>query len=293
MSERVERDEIGGDVRGRVHGDVRDWVGLPEKRDVYGVGVSCIDSYEAVVEAVVRAARAERPLTVSLLDVHALMLAATRRAMGRAIARADIVTPDGQPVRWALNALHGAGLRRRVCGSTLMLETCAAAEREGLPMYLYGSVPAVLEPLHVRLRCLYPRLAIAGVYASRMRPRVFPPPVDEPEDRDDAVRIRASGARILLVGLGCPLQEMWAAAQRERLGMPALCVGAAFDFLAGRKARAPVWMQERGLEWLHRLAHDPRRLAGRYARYNALYLFYLARALCTGSSPRRLASANA
>jgi exopolysaccharide biosynthesis WecB/TagA/CpsF family protein len=260
---------------------VSDGAGLPRRLEVFGVGVSSTDRYDEVVARVVEAARAERPLVLSALSVHALMLAASEPAMGRSLERADIVTTDGQPVRWALNALHRQRLRRRVCGPQLMLDVCAAAARERLPIFLYGSRAAVLEPLTARLHARFPSLRIAGADPSRQRPRGFPPSVEEPEDRADVAQIRRSGARIVLIGLGCPLQEMWAAAHREALGVPALCVGAAFDFHAGLKARAPQAMQDHGLEWLYRLAQDPRRLFARYARYNTLFLVELARALAT------------
>ena len=252
---------------------------LPPKLDLFGVGVSATDSYDEVVSQVIAAAHDRRPLTVSALSVHALMMAATEPQMRRSLVSADIVTTDGQPVRWAMNALHGAGLRERVCGPELMLRVCEAAAREGVPIYLYGSLPKVLRPLVANLRARWPSLRIVGAHPSRMRERSFPPSVDEDFDRDDVERIKMSGARLVFIGLGCPLQEMWAVAQRERLGMPALCVGAAFDFHAGLKQRAPAFMQRLGLEWAYRLAQDPRRLIGRYAKYNSQFLLHLARAL--------------
>lgn len=248
---------------------------LPPKLSLFGVGVSRTDRYDEVVEQVIAAARDHRPLMLSALSVHALMMAATRPEMGRSIGRADIVTADGQPVRWAMNLLYEAKLVRRVCGPELMLEVCAAAARERLPIYLYGSRPEVVERLAARLPERFPGLAIAGVDPSRVRPPGFPPSVEEPEDRADVARIVASGARIVFIGLGCPLQETWVAAHREALGMPALCVGAAFDFHAGVKVRAPEWLQRLGLEWLFRLAQDPRRLFRRYARTNSEFLLRL------------------
>jgi len=260
---------------------------LPPKLEVFGVGVSATDRADEVVAHVIDAARARRPLVVSALSVHALMMAAEEEAMGRAIARADLVTTDGQPVRWALNLLHRTKLARRVCGPQLMLEVCAAAARQRLPIFLYGSRDAVIARLTERLRARFPSLPIAGVDPSRVRPKRFPPPVDEPEDLADVERIRASAARILFVGLGCPLQETWAAAHRERLGMPALCVGAAFDFHAGLKSRAPQVLQDHGLEWTWRLLQDPRRLLGRYARYNSAFLGRIAAELARGRGAGR------
>lgn len=251
----------------------------PRKLEVFGVPISSTDRYEEVVAHVLAAARAGRPLTVYALAVHGLMLAAGEPMLQRSIARADIVAADGQPLRWALNALHGARLRSRVCGPELMLHACCAAAREALPVYLYGSTERALAALRRRLAARFPGLPIAGAFASRRRAPGFPPAVDEEADREDAERVRRSGARLVFVGLGCPLQELWADAQRERLGVPALCVGAAFDFHAGLRRRPPALVQAAGLEWAFRLAQDPRRLAGRYARHNTAFLVRLAGAL--------------
>lgn len=250
---------------------------LPRKLHLLGVGVSACDQPAVVVGQILHAAWEGRPLMLSALSVHALVMAARHPEMAAAIARADLVTTDGQPVRWALNLVHHAGLRQRLCGPDLMLASCAAAAQEGLPVYLYGSLGKVLLPLTRNLRARYPTLRIAGAWSPRMRPRSFPPPVDDPIDHADVERIRQSGARICFVGLGCPLQELWAAAHRERLGMPVLCVGAAFDFHAGLKRRAPAWMQRAGLEWVYRLVQDPRRLWRRYAETNVRFLWGVGR----------------
>ena len=265
----------GGDPGPAASGAVAE-PGLPARLPVFGVGISASSRYEEIVSAVVERARLGRPLALTALSVHGLMLAAEDAEMAAALARMDVVTTDGQPVRWAVNALHRTQLSQRISGPELMLRTCAAAERERLPIFLYGSRPAVILKLRDRLRGRFPRLAFAGVEPSRVRPRRFPPPTAEPADFDDVERIRESGAALVFVGLGCPLQELWVAAHREHLGMPALCVGAAFDFHAGLLPRAPDWMQARGLEWLYRLAREPRRLWRRYLLHNPAYLARLA-----------------
>ena len=237
---------------------------LPPKLSLFGVGISAPTATRTWSGTMIRAAHERRPMMVSALSVHALMVAAAKPEMRASIEQADLVTSDGQPVRWALNALHKAHLSQRVCGPDLMARLCAVAAQQKLPNFLYGSRPPVLRALCRKLRAAHPSLCIAGSHASRMRTPRFPPIVDDPADEEDVEFIRDSGARLVFVGLGCPLQEMWVAAHRERLGMPALCVGAAFDFLAGLRPRAPRYMQDHGLEWLHRLASDPKRLSGRY-----------------------------
>lgn len=238
---------------------------LPPRREVAGVGVSVTD-YARTTDAVIAAAEANRPLLVTALAVHGLTVAASDAEIGTAIQSFDVVTPDGQPVRWALNLLHGVGLEDRVYGPELMLRVCAAAEREGVGIYLYGSRSTVLDGLRTRLQARFPRLRIAGWRASRFRPSTAE------EDADDVRDILSSGAGIVFVGLGCPRQERWAYEHRNLIPRPMICVGAAFDFHAGTVRQAPSWMQARGLEWLFRLAMEPRRLWKRYLTTNPKFV---------------------
>jgi N-acetylglucosaminyldiphosphoundecaprenol N-acetyl-beta-D-mannosaminyltransferase len=181
----------------------------------------------------------------------------------------DLIVPDGQPVRWALNALHHAGLKNRVYGPELMLRTCAAAAQQAVPIFLFGGTADLLEKLRSNLLARYPNLKIAGMRASKFR-RL------SAEERDELVQeIRASGAQITFVGIGCPRQEIWAYEFRESLSMPILAVGAAFNFHAGLLAQAPSILQDVGLEWAFRLAHEPIRLWRRYLLLNPLYVALL------------------
>jgi exopolysaccharide biosynthesis WecB/TagA/CpsF family protein len=182
----------------------------------------------------------------------------------------DLLVPDGQPVRWAMRWLHGAKLPDRVYGPRLTLLTCERAEREQTPIFLFGGSPALLDKLEEGLLRRFPKLQIAGRQPSKFRCLM-------PEERDETVAaIRATDARITLVGLGCPRQEVFAYEFREALGMPLLAVGAAFNFIAGELPQAPKWLQDRGLEWAYRLVAEPRRLWRRYLLLNPLYLSLLA-----------------
>jgi exopolysaccharide biosynthesis WecB/TagA/CpsF family protein len=239
-----------------------------QKRSVLGVLVDPAD-YATAVDRVVAAAREGRPLAVSALAVHGVMTGYGDAEHRARLNRLDLVVPDGQPVRWALNLLHGAGLRDRVYGPTLMLRICERAAREGLGIYLYGSTPEVLEKLSQGLRRRFPELAISGAEPSRFR-RLSPA-----EKAEVVERVRGSGARIVFVGLGCPRQEVWAYEYRDALSLPVIAVGAAFDFHAGLKAQAPRWMQDRGLEWLFRFASEPRRLWRRYLLLNPAFVALL------------------
>jgi len=235
---------------------------------VLGVGVDACD-LEAAAGRVIAAARDGRPLGVACLAVHGLMTAVGDPAYRARLADLELVVADGQPVRWALNWRHRAGLAERVYGPDLTLEVCRRAEAAELPVYLFGSTDAVLERLESSLKERFPRLGIAGSQPSRFRS------LSEAERREDLERVRASGARILLCGLGCPRQEVWVYENRRELGLPCLAVGAAFDFLSGRLAQAPAWVQRRGLEWAFRLAREPRRLWRRYLLLNPAFVILL------------------
>lgn len=230
-----------------------------------GVLVNALD-YDAAVAAVMGAAREGRPFAVTAAASHAVMTGVADPAHRYRLNALDLVVPDGQPVRWALNALHRVRLAERVYGPELMLRCCAAAAREGLPVFLYGSTAATLERLRAALVSRVPGLVIAGAMPSRFRR------LDAAEKAEVVETVRASGARLLFVGLGCPRQEVWAYEYRPHLALPLVAVGAAFDFHAGTQAQAPSVMQRNGLEWLFRLAHEPRRLWRRYLGLGPLYL---------------------
>ncbi len=239
------------------------------KRNVLGVLVDAVD-YAGATEQVVAAARDRRPLALTALAVHGVMTGVLDPAHNARLNSFDLVTPDGQPVRWGLNLLHGAGLTDRVYGPTLTLRVLERCAEQGLPVYLYGSTEETLARLIPALERMFPALKIAGVEPSKFRP------VQPGEDREIAERIRSSGARLVLVGLGCPRQEIFAHAMRPLLDMPLMAVGAAFDYHAGLLRKPPAWMQRAALEWLWRLGLEPKRLWRRYVVLNPAYLARLA-----------------
>ncbi len=238
------------------------------KRNILGILVDVVD-YEGALEAVFDAARHKIPFSVAALAVHGLMIGALDQEHRYRLNSLDLVVPDGQPVRWALDWLHGAGLHDRVRGPDLTLAVCHQAEREGLSVYLYGSTPEILSRMKENLIRRFPHLAIAGVMCSKFR-RLSPA-----EKEELTAKVRESGASIVFVGLGCPRQEVWAYEFRNALSVPILAVGAAFPFIAGTVPQAPRWMQAHGLEWLFRLSTEPLRLWKRYLILNPLYLLLL------------------
>ncbi len=241
--------------------DVMVWHG---KKNILGILVDALD-YEAAVERTTQAAKDHRHFTVATAAVHGVMEGVLSREQKFRLNHFDLVTPDGQPVRWALRILHGAKLIDRVYGPNLTLRLCARAEREDLAVYFYGNKSEVLSALQISLKKRFPSLRIAGMEPSKFRGL-------SQEERDRVVqRIRESGASLVFVGLGCPLQDVWTYEYREFLSMPVVAVGGAFGVLAGKVPQAPVWMQNRGLEWLFRLCSEPRRLWRRYLLLSPIY----------------------
>jgi exopolysaccharide biosynthesis WecB/TagA/CpsF family protein len=239
------------------------------KRNVLGVLVDAVDP-DTAVNRVVLAAREGRPYAVTALAVHGVMTGVEDPVQRYRLNRFDLVTPDGQPVRWALNWLYGAKLSESVHGSGLMTEVCRAAAAEGLPIFLYGSRPEVLDRLQQSLLRRFPDLRVAGSEPSRFRRTTL-------EEKKEIIdRILASGAAITFVGLGCPRQEVFAFEYREALGMPVLAVGAAFDYLAGFLTPPHPLVRRFGLEWVHRLLQEPGRLWKRYTVVNVRYVIALA-----------------
>ncbi|HZN66948.1 MAG TPA: WecB/TagA/CpsF family glycosyltransferase [Tepidisphaeraceae bacterium] len=248
----------------------------PIKLDLFGVHVSPT-CYDEAVQCVLSAAREGRGGAVDLMPVHGLITAVRDAGFRRRINRDfDIVAPDGQPVRWALNLFHQAGLTDRVYGPELMLRLCGAAAAAGVGVYLYGSTAGVVDKLKNTLVGRFPGLRVAGAESPPFRP------LTEDEGRAAVERFNASGAGIVFVGTGCPRQEMFAAEHRDKVRAVLVCVGAAFDFHAGAKRMAPPWIQRRGLEWLYRLCQEPGRLWRRYLVTNTIFSLLVGRRLLLG-----------
>ncbi|HEU5235309.1 MAG TPA: WecB/TagA/CpsF family glycosyltransferase [Terriglobales bacterium] len=235
------------------------------KHNLLGILIDAVD-YEAAVERVLDAAREGRGAAVSALAVHGVMTGALDPIHRYRLNRFDLIVPDGQPVRWALNLMYGTRLEDRVYGPELTLRVCQRAAEEQVPVFFYGSTEPVLDRMQSNLVERFPTLQIAGVEASKFRR------LTQSEAMDLSTRIRQSGAAIVFAGLGCPRQETWAYEFRDLLSMPILAVGAAFPFIAGELRQAPPRLQRIGMEWFFRLCTEPKRLWRRYAFLNPAYV---------------------
>lgn len=212
---------------------------------------------------------------ICLCNVHSVVTSSRNPQFRSVINNADLAAPDGAPVAWAVGRL--AGLRQeRINGPDLMERYMAAAQECGQSIYLYGGSEATLAALQRAIRLRYPRLLVAGAHAPPFRA------LSAEEDQAAVDAINRSGANMVFVGLGCPKQELWMGAHCGRIAAPMAGVGAAFDYHAGLLKRAPPWWRRHGLEWLHRLGQEPRRLARRYLVTNTLFILGMARQLFAG-----------
>jgi N-acetylglucosaminyldiphosphoundecaprenol N-acetyl-beta-D-mannosaminyltransferase len=242
---------------------------------VLGAVIDAI-SWQPALERLLEWGRARESRYVTICNVHVVVTASRDAAYRAVINASDMATPDGAPVAWMLRR-QGFVDQPRISGPDLMWALCERAASTQMPVYCYGSTERTLELMRQRLLAAFPALQIS---------LESPPFRALTSDEDEAVvaRINASGAGIVFVGLGCPKQEMWMAAHRGRIDAVMIGVGAAFDFHAGTVARAPAWMRNNGLEWLHRLASEPGRLWKRYLVTNTLFILGAARQLLFSKS---------
>jgi N-acetylglucosaminyldiphosphoundecaprenol N-acetyl-beta-D-mannosaminyltransferase len=250
-------------------------VGSPQSRyapclNVLGVGVSAIDMPLAIatIDSWI-ASRARRYVCVT--GVHGIMESHGDATLRNILNQAGLVTPDGMPLVW-LGWWHGHRQMERVYGPDLVLSMCAHSVPKGYRNFFFGGAHGVADDLAERLRARFPGLAVVGTYTPPFRS------MTDIEEEELARQIAAAAPDILWVGLSTPKQERWMAAHVDRLKVPAMIgVGAAFDFHSGRKRQAPRVLQRAGLEWLFRLASEPRRLWRRYLTNNPRFVWHVLR----------------
>ncbi len=238
------------------------------KLDVLGVSISTT-SYEEVSTACsewIADKSAGRGRYICVTSVHGVMEARKNQRIRNILNEADIVTPDGMPLVWALRSF-GAVSQGRVYGPNLMLTLCELAETAAHRIFLYGGTTEILDALEQNLRQRYPKLIVAGKCSPPFRP------LTPDEDEEISELIRMACPDMIFVGISTPRQELWMADHVGIFqGVIMIGVGAAFDFHAGRVRQAPAWMQARGLEWFYRLIQEPARLWRRYVLVTPWFL---------------------
>jgi N-acetylglucosaminyldiphosphoundecaprenol N-acetyl-beta-D-mannosaminyltransferase len=242
----------------------------PRKRQsVQGANIDAL-SWDEALHRIIAAAAVRESRYVCICNVHSVVTAARDPEFRRIVNEADMATPDGAPIAWALRTFGHPG-QQRINGPDLMWRYLEQAEQIGQSVFFYGSTVATLEKLRTVLQARFPRLRIAGMHSPPFRR------LSSTEDAEEVRMINQSGAHAVFVGLGCPKQEIWMAAHRGTVRAVMIGVGAAFDYHAGVVKRAPLWWQQHGLEWLYRLASEPRRLFKRYMVTNTLFIIGFSR----------------
>jgi N-acetylglucosaminyldiphosphoundecaprenol N-acetyl-beta-D-mannosaminyltransferase len=241
-----------------------------ERVNILNVGVSALNITQAL-DIIGGWIGKRQPNYVCVTGVHGVMESQRDENLRHIHNSAGLVTPDGMPLVW-LSRLRGRSDVARVYGPDLMLALCERSISKGYRHFLYGGTEDALEQLVGNLERRFPGLQIVGKYSPPFRP------LTDEEDDQIVQMINEASPDIVWVGLSTPKQERWMAAHMRRLTTPVLLgVGAAFDFHAGLKKQAPRWMQRSGLEWLFRLATEPRRLGPRYLVNNPLFVLLVLR----------------
>ena len=240
--------------------------------NVIGLPVAATNYTGAIEWITEHARKGDRAYAVEAANTHVAALARHDKEFGQAMAKFDLICPDGMPLVWSVNRQleKAEKLTDRVYGPTLMLKCIqASAGQSDLKHFLLGGAQSTLDKLEEKFANDYPGAVIAGSYS--------PPFGEWPEEEFDKIcdLIKLSGANHVWVGLGCPKQELWIAENKKNL--PPACyfgIGAAFAFHAGEVKQAPSMIQKCGMEWIYRVIKEPRRLFKRYLVYNSLFVYY-------------------
>jgi N-acetylglucosaminyldiphosphoundecaprenol N-acetyl-beta-D-mannosaminyltransferase len=205
-----------------------------------------------------------------IANVHMLVEAYGNAGFAKIVNNADLVTPDGVPLTWGLMLLHGIK-QDRVAGMDLLPDVLREAARNQISVYFYGGTEAMHSLLREQLPRSYPLLIVAGMFSPPFRD------LTQDEITQTVEIINKSEAKVVIVCLGCPKQELWMGSMKNRINATMIGVGGALPVLLGIRKRAPRWMQNCGLEWLFRLLQEPWRLFFRYAITNSIFIYLLSK----------------
>ncbi len=242
---------------------------LSMKIQVLSLSVT-IGKYKKVVEDISTLAQQGRGSYVCVANVHMLAEANKDADFKKIVCNADIVTPDGMPLVWAIRLLYGVK-QDRIAGMDILPALLSEAEVNQLPVYFYGGTPEMLQLTRASIQSQFPNLILAGLYSPPFRR------LSSQEESNIIKEINASGARMVFVILGCPKQERWMASMKPHINACMIGVGGALPVMVGLQKRAPLWMQKSGLEWLYRLLQEPKRLFKRYLITNSIFLWLFMR----------------
>jgi N-acetylglucosaminyldiphosphoundecaprenol N-acetyl-beta-D-mannosaminyltransferase len=222
--------------------------------------------HKSAIEKVSELVKGGKGGYICFSTVHMVMESYDNPEYGAKVNGADFIIPDGMPLVW-MQKLQSAKTAARVRANDLMIMLCGYAEKNNLKVGFYGGRQEVINAIIERARTDFPKLQIPYAFSPPFRP------LTQEEDAEIVSQINRARPDILFMGLGCPKQENWMAAHKDRLTTVMLGVGASFDFYAGNVKESPEWMGKLGLEWLFRLWQEPRRLWRRYLILNPRFLW--------------------
>ncbi|MFT3949352.1 MAG: WecB/TagA/CpsF family glycosyltransferase [Agriterribacter sp.] len=241
-----------------------------QKMEILGLSVTT-GKYQDFIDRISALAVAEKSSYVCVANVHMLVEAHKSKEFCTVVNNADIVTPDGMPLVWALRLLRNYK-QDRVAGMDLLPDLLKLSEQNQLPVYFYGGTEDLIKKTREFLHAAFPALPVAGFYSPPFRA------LTHNEEAEVEQKIKDSKAKIVFVILGCPKQEKWMAFMHGKVNACMIGIGGALPVLAGMQKRAPVWMQKSGLEWLYRFFQEPSRLARRYTVTNTIFVWLLLKA---------------
>lgn len=241
------------------------------KKQVIGSDIS-LGTYDEFIKYFFEIAQRRKSSYVCVANVHMLIEGFKDPVFQKIINEADLATPDGMPISKALGWLYGIR-QDRVAGMDIMPDLMQKCEKHNLSIYLYGSTDDILADIKLKAENEFPSLNICGMYSPPFRD------IDADEHKRILRRINDANPDFVFVALGCPKQEKWMAQQKGHINSCMIGLGGAFEVYAGRKKRAPLWMQRGSLEWFYRLLNDPRRLWKRYLYTNSFFVILLLKQL--------------
>ena len=229
-------------------------------------------SHESAIEQINELVKAKNGGYVCFSTVHMVMESHDNAEYGGRVNGADVIIPDGMPLVW-MQKLQGAKDANRIRANDLMIMLCAFAEKNDLTIGFYGGQQTVIDAIKERAKTDFPNLKIVYAFSPPFRP------LTDEEDAEITAEINCQKPDLLFMGLGCPKQENWMAAHKEKVSAVMLGVGASFDFYAGNVKESPEWLGKLGLEWLFRLTQEPKRLWRRYLILNPRFVWLATRQL--------------
>ena len=229
-----------------------------------------LGTYRDFINEIIYLANSGTHSFVCFANVHQLIEAYRNPPFATMIKKAALVAPDGMPLTWALRLLFKIK-QERVAGMDLLPILLREAEIKKLPVFFYGGTEQMLIKTKEHINKNYPELVLSGIYSPPFRQ------LSANENEEICDVINSSGAKLVFVVLGCPKQEKWMAAAKDKVNATMIGIGAAVPVMIATQKRAPKWMQKSGLEWFYRLFQDPRRLWKRYLVTNAMFIYLILR----------------